>query len=426
MALGGGTFTQQNKVLPGSYINVKSSGQSVVNIGERGVVAMPTALTWAPSGVFTVTAEEFTKNSMDIFGYAYTAPEMEKFREVFKHAQTVHVYNLNDQAGVAASNFWATAKNKGTRGNALKVVIQANVDNEDLFDVSLYMENTVVFTQTAATGAELENNPYVTWQTGALTLDAGSALSGGTDGNTTAASYQNALNAFEPCAFNVIIAPYSESYTPLFSAYTKRMREDHGVKFQMLAVAFDDDYEGVISIPAEQANARYWAAGALAGCAINRSCTNMKYDGELEITCTHTRAELEDFIKTGVFAFHKVEDDVRVLMDINTRTTFTDEKNADFAHNQTVRVTDNINNDIKRIFNTKYLGNVQNDAPGRASLWGDEVQLLNQYAQMRAIEPFDSKTLTVNMGNTPNSVVSNFAIKIIGAMEKLYQTVICN
>lgn len=425
MALGGGTFTTQNKVLPGAYINVISASGSVVTMGERGTVALPIALNWGKSGVFTVTADEFQKDSMKIFGYAYAADEMQPLREVFKNAQKVQVYNLNDNGGAAATCTHATAKCAGARGNDLKLVIQKNIDNTDKYDVTLYLGTTRVYQQTVATAAELAENEFVVWQNTELEVTAGMTFSGGTNGTCDASSYQNALNAFEAYRFNVLVCPDSETYGSLYVEFTKRMRDKQGIKFQLVCVDVAADYEGVISIDSEQANTLYWAAGALAGCAINKSCTNKTYDGELTIATPHTQAELENCILSGVFAFHKVDDDIRVLMDINTLVTYTDEKDSTFAHNQKIRVADQKHNDVKRIFNTKYLGNIQNDSDGRASFWGDVVKLSEEYAQMRAIEPYDSKTLTVELGDKPNSVVVRDAMTVIGTMEQLYMTIVC-
>lgn len=425
MALGGGTFTTQNKVLPGAYINVISASGSVVTMGERGTVALPIALNWSKSGVFTVTADEFQKDSIKIFGYSYTADEMQPLREVFRHAQKVQVYNLNDNGGAAATCEYATAKCKGTRGNDLKLVIQTNIDNPNKYDVTLYLGTSVVDTQTVELATQLVDNAFVTWTGAPLGATAGLTFTGGKNGTCDESSYQNALNAFESYRFNVLVCPNSETYGSLYIEYTKRMRDKQGIKFQLVCVDVDADYEGVISIDAEQANTLYWVAGALAGCAINQSCTNMIYDGELPIATPHTQTELENSILSGVFAFHKVDDEVRVLMDINTLVTYTDEKDSTFAHNQKVRVADQKHNDVKRIFNTKYLGKIQNDSDGRASFWGDVVKLCEEYAQMRAIEPYDSKSLTVELGAKPESVVVRDAMRIIGTMEQLYMTIVC-
>lgn len=46
MALGGGNFLTQNKVLPGSYINFVSAASSNANISDRGYAAVAVELGW--------------------------------------------------------------------------------------------------------------------------------------------------------------------------------------------------------------------------------------------------------------------------------------------------------------------------------------------------------------------------------------------
>ena len=47
MPKGGGTFTVQNKVLPGAYVRFLSSGNPVA-MGERGIAALALELDWGP------------------------------------------------------------------------------------------------------------------------------------------------------------------------------------------------------------------------------------------------------------------------------------------------------------------------------------------------------------------------------------------
>ena len=62
MSMGGGTFTVQNKILPGSYINFVSTA-SAATLGERGTAALPLELDWGPEGeVFTVENADFQRN----------------------------------------------------------------------------------------------------------------------------------------------------------------------------------------------------------------------------------------------------------------------------------------------------------------------------------------------------------------------------
>lgn len=436
MALGGGTFTSQNKVLPGAYINIKTASGSVVTIGERGTVALPIALSWGKTGVYAVTAEEFQNNSIGVFGYPFTAAEMQSLREVFMNAQKVLVYNLNEGGKAASATVssmtalgaFCVAKCNGKRGNDMRLVITANIDDENKADVSIYMDKTCVFSQTVTDASELAENDFVTWNKEITFVKSYSTAStpftGGTDGTASTGTHQNALNALESYKFDILVCS-DTAQNALYAAYTERLRDKRGIKFQMVGVDVEADYKGIVSLVSEQANALYWTAGALAGCAVNKSCTNKIYNGELTIATPHTQLELENCILTGKFVFHKVDDEVRVLMDINTHVTYTEENGKLFSKNQVVRATDNRHNDIKRIFYNKYLGNVQNDDDGRSSFWGDVVKLTNEYVAMRAFGTYDSKSLTVELGDNLDSVVTKDYVTPIGTMEKLYMETIC-
>ena len=426
MGLGGGIFTVQNEILPGTYHNFVSKTYASSIFGERGVVAMPIALSWGnPREVVTVTVEDFITDSFKIFGYNYNDAKLLEIREVFKNAKKVYFYNVADTGSAAATCTYATAKKHGVRGNDLKVVIAKNVDDTSLFDVTLYLGTTVVHDQTVASISELSENDFVTWGTQALAVTAGQALAGGKDGTVGTDSYQGALDTFESYQFNTLRCP-DASVSEVYAAYTKRMRDEKGLKFQtILPNTIGADYEGVVQMLAEQPVSA-WVAGALASCAVNKSCTNMTYDGEKTIPTTHTQIELENLIKTGVFAFHMVYGEVRVLVDINSLVTYTDEKGKDFASNQIVRVIDQCGNDTAKIFNTKYLGKIQNDENGRISLWNDILTHRRELETLRAIEKYNSELLVVSKGKDKFSVVVREEIVPVGAMEKLYITTVIN
>ena len=168
----------------------------------------------------------------------------------------------------------------------------------------------------------------------------------------------------------------------------------------------------------------YWTVGAEAACAVNKSLTNTTYTGEYTPNVDFTQTQLEKAIQSGKLMFHRVGDEVRVLTDINTFVSVTDTKSADFAGNQVVRVLDQIANDIASIFNTKYLGKVQNDAAGRVSLWQDIVSHHNQLQTIRAIENFDSEHIKVAPGNSRKAVAVEDHVQPVSAMEQLYMQVI--
>lgn len=438
MALGGGIWQSQNKALPGSYINFTSVAKASATLSNRGVAAAPFVLSWGPEGeVFPVTSGDFQKNSKVIFGYAYDHPKMLALREIFLHATTVYCYRLGTGAQ-KASNTLAEAKYPGLRGNDLTIVVAANVDDSTMWDVSTHLDGISVDTQTVKTAADLVANDYVTFKSNAtLAANAGTKLTGGADaGEVTGESHQAFLDKVEPYAFNTLCCPASDATTvQLYASFTKRMRDEVGAKFQTVAWQPAADHEGVIGVwntathtAIEDVDSHavvYWAAGAHAGVEVNKSLTNAKYDGELTVDTDYTQAELEAAIKAGKFMFHNVNGTVRVLEDVNSLVTLTDTKGAVFQSNQTMRVCDQIANDVAVLFNTRYVGNVPNDNSGRASLWNDVVKLIKDLETIRAVENFDENTVTCAQGDTKKAVLLNTdGLNVVNAMGQLYMSVI--
>ena len=108
MALGGGTWQFQNKILPGTYINFASKVRAEADISDRGYATMALSLDWGPENtIFPVTAEDFQEKSLQVFGYDYTADELAGLRDLFINAKTVYLYRLSNNA-VAASNTMGT------------------------------------------------------------------------------------------------------------------------------------------------------------------------------------------------------------------------------------------------------------------------------------------------------------------------------
>lgn len=433
MALGGGTFLTQNKVLPGAYINFISVATASANMSDRGYAAMGLELDWGQEGkIFEVTNGDFQKNSMKIFGHSYADDAMKGLRDLFKNVTTLFAYRLNG-GGAKAANTFATALYSGTRGNDIKIAVQANVDDNSKFDVQTWLDGVLMDTQTVAKAAELVANDYVAFKTDAsLTVTAATALTGGTNGTSNAAAHQAFLDKVESYpAINAIGYVGTETAVKsLYAAFAKRMRDEVGVKFQSVIYQQASDYEGCINVKnkvldegADEASMVYWTLGVAAGTAVNASATNKIYDGEFTVDVDYTQAQLEAAIKAGEFTFHQVGSDVRVLSDINSLVTTTANKGDIFKDNQTIRVCDQIATDIANLFVTKYLGVVPNDASGRTSLWADIVKHHEDLQNIRAIENFTDEDVTVAQGDTKKSVVVTDNITVVNTMEKLYMTV---
>jgi hypothetical protein len=434
--LGGGTFIGENKVLPGSYINFVSASKASAALSERGIAAIGLVLKWGIDGaVFAVEADEFLKDSMKIFGYAYTASELKGLRDLFKNIKKAYFYKLNT-GGVKATCTFADAKYKGVRGNDLKIVIEHNeayTAEAPLYDVSTFLGTMLVDTQTVVTMAGLVANDYVTFKSGAsIEVTAGTSLADGTDGAVQDGTYQTFLDAIESYSFNALgCLSTSDTIKALYSNFAKRMRDEVGVKFQCVVFKYvTPDHEGIISVEnglvgsLADPSAVYWVLGAEAGCAINKSNMNRIYDGEFSIDTAYTQAQLEAGINAGKFMFHNVNGQVRVLEDINTFVSFTDEKSSDFANNQSIRVLDQIGTDIAVIFNSKYLGKIPNNASGRISFWNDIVKHHQDMQKLQAIEDFSPEDITVAAGSTKKAVAVSDKVTPTNAMGQLYMTVV--
>lgn len=432
MALGGGTFVSQNKVLPGSYINFISASTADAALGERGTVAMAVDLDWGiDNELFILTREDFQSKSKELLGYDFGHAKLKGLRDLFLNTHTLITYKLSS-GGTKASNDLATAIHGGTRGNDLQISTIASVDTPGEFRVVTLLENSAVDEQVVNNFDDLEANAFVEFKEGgALTASAGVPLTGGTNGDVNNGAHQSFLDKAESQQFNALaVATEDETLNNLYATYVERMRDERGQKFQAVLFNRPADYEGVVNVKNKvldddnAASLVYWVAGVVAGKPVNASALNDIYNGEFDVDVDYTQTELEQAIKAGEFALHRVGQQTRVLSDINSLVTLTADKGKVFQDNQTVRIIDQIANDIAALFSNKYLGVIPNDQSGRVSLQADIISHHEDLQAIRAIEDFAEGDVTVEQGNDKKSVVVNDSITIVNTMEKLYMSVV--
>ncbi|MGM9552554.1 MAG: phage tail sheath family protein [Clostridia bacterium] len=430
MALGGGSFTNYNKLLPGTYINFVSSSSATGEVSDRGVCAIGIELSWGKEDeAVAVTVEDFWKNSIKYFGYSCIHDNLRGMRDLFKNASLVYVYRLGH--GVKASNSYGTAACSGKCGNNIQVKVTGNIDNSKYYDVITYYNGIKKDVQTVQSASELTDNDFVVWdKTATLTPGGAVGMTGGGDAVIKGEDYQEFLDCIETVSFNVLaVASVDSTVNNLIAAFTKRMREDRGVKFQSVLYRCEADDIGVINVDnavfkgvKNEAELVWYVAGASAGCKMGKSLVNHAYSGNYYLYATYTQSELEECIKKGKFVFHKVGNEYRVLADINSLVTTSAEVGEIFCENQTVRLVDQIAYDDAYLFKTKYLGIVPNDEAGRISLWNDLVEHRKSLQKMRAIENFKDEDISVEKGTSKTSVVITSAICPINSMAQLYIT----
>lgn len=430
MSLGGGSYIIENKIIPGAYINFVTTTRGNVTLGERGVGVLGLELEWG-SGIIIAEKDSIRENCKKLFGYDYEDKKMICIREFFRHADKLIAYNIN-KGGIAAEFTYGAAAKIGERGNDLTVVISKNVDNVSEFDVDVYFDSELVDSQTISTAKDYVKNDYIVWKNYTDSIEAGTyKLSGGSTGTVTGSVITDFCNAIECYRFNAVaVIIDDEDIDQIMIEFTKRMREEKGIKFQCVTFNVNGDYEGVVTLYNGGTRNGYegcyimaWVCGALAGCAINESLTNMKYDGELEIMISNSDTVSNYAIKYGYFLFHRVDDEIRVLKDINTLRTLTADKGAVLQNNQTVRVCDQIATDVAALFCQYYIGKVPNDKAGRNSLWSELVKYHENLMAIRAIEDFDESDIEVSAGNDKTSVIISESIIPVNVMDKLYMKV---
>ncbi|MBO9610395.1 MAG: phage tail sheath family protein [Paenibacillaceae bacterium] len=435
--MAGGTFTTQNKVRPGAYINFVSEAKSLGTVGERGIATMPLTLSWGePKQVITIEAGEDTFAKL---GYSLTESQMLLVREALKRAKTLLLYRLNTgtKAAATSGSLTLTAKWGGLRGNNIAVTIAANVDDAELFDVTTRVSGSVVDVQAVANIAGLTANAWVVFSgTGNLAAAASVPLTGGADGSTVAQDYADYLTAIEIHDFNTMaLSSTDNTLKGTFVSFCNRLRNDEGKKIQVVVENYPTaDYEGVISVKngvvladgttLTAAQCVAWVAGATSGAPMNLSLTYSAYDGAVDVAPRYTNTQIETALQAGEFLFTQKDGQAVVEQDINSLTGFTPDKGKAFAKNRTLRVLDGINNDFVRIFSDFYVGKVNNNADGRNLLKNECINFLNTLQGINAIQNFDSQTdLVVSEGNDADSVYIETFVQPVDAIEKIYMKV---
>lgn len=247
-----------------------------------------------------------------------------------------------------------------------------------------------------------------------------------------------ALEALKTVSFHVLCYPYDgdaeTANKTAIATWVKSMRDDEGIKCQAVLANHAADSEGVINVvqgivmsdssTLTAAEATAWVAGATAGAGITASNTGMIYTGAIDVDPRMTRTEMEAAVKAGKFIF-KVDSaqNVAAVYDINSLTTVTADKGKMFMKNRVIRTLDNIANDITSIFESNYVGKVNNTEDGQSILKAALVDYFNTLQNMGAVQDFETDDVVITAGADTDAVMVTAAVQPIDSVEKIYLTV---
>jgi hypothetical protein len=204
--MAGGTWIDQNKVLPGVYINYSSAPSTLATMGERGVVCIGKQLSWANAGHVIVINDP--SECFDKLGYDQMSDELIWLRQLLvgtnrtSGASKILVWPLGVTGATEASatesdittpavnatlsiaGKTATAKEAGTAGNSLAIAVTVNSGDSSKFDVTIYNGADAVETNEAIASTDSITSALIdfvgenAWN---WTATAKTNLSGGAD-----------------------------------------------------------------------------------------------------------------------------------------------------------------------------------------------------------------------------------------------------
>ncbi|WP_279280368.1 phage tail sheath family protein [Enterococcus gallinarum] len=432
--MAGGVWTTQNKVRPGAYVNVQGNGKVGTSETASGVVTMPLPLKFGPEAqVVEVTAT----TDLTPFGYDLSSADLLPLREAFKKASQVLLYRVGTGAKATKTegSLTVTALYGGSRGNAISVIITANPNISGAFNVVTYLDGVSVDVQTVKTIAELKANRIVEFGgTGAIAA-VSIALEGGTDVAPVANDYAKYFEAIQVYEFNTMALPVEDDAIKAAGAsFIKRLRDEEGIKAQLVVANYDADHEAVINVSngviladgtkLSAAQCTAWVAGASAAAGVAGSLTYATYDNAVDANPRLTNTDTIDALKAGKFVFTEKRGTAVVEQDINSLHSFTATKGSDFRKNRVLRVLDDIANSSKKTFEDNYIGKVSNNADGRELFKADRIIYFDTLVAQEAIDTFSPDDIAVSAGKEKDSVYLEVAVQPIDAMEKLYMLVV--
>ena len=143
-------------------------------------------------------------------------------------------------------------------------------------------------------------------------------------------------------------------------------------------------------------------------------------DGAVDCSPRLTDDQIKQAILDGQLVFSVRRKGVVIEYDINTLVTY-NQKPRDYRKNKVIQVIDAIHSDVISIYETNYVGQIQNNKDGRNLLKGTLAEYLNGLQASGAIEDFDAaEDIQVEALTDKDSVHIQLAVKPTDTVDKIY------
>ncbi len=426
----------ETKERTGLYNWFVSLATSRINATKKGVVGIPVKADWGPCNQLTVCGDDAEiVSTFGDGGTVYLARRAAKGGKDRKPYKLVIYRMATEDAEQAVAtveeSFKLIAKYKGERGNHFRAVITENIQDENLVNLCIYEDSTMV-SKYAVEKENLEalvdtvnNDPeslVTAVKTGnkALIPSASISFTGGSSGSEVLVEdYIRALAAFETSYMNTLALDgvTDEAILTMVKSWHNRVwNEGKMIQLVVGGTHSDDknpdignarskscDSYGIINCIVggiDAAGNMYSSAemapqiaGAIAALPLNASITYKQLEDIVNVTVELTNTQIRDATRAGSFVLFKDTDPenfdvmVKVERGINTFTSFSKEAGQKLRKIKAVSTMAAIDYDIGRYAMNNVLGELDNDADGRAALFSGVSQYLETLANEHVISP---------------------------------------
>lgn len=447
-------WTAMNKIIPALYNNFSPIPRNAFdNNSALGTIAVGLIMGWGSDTECEELYSEDLMTQVALRKVGYTinnTDEILPFRLALTKAVKGYFYKLNkggEKATVTIGGIKYTAKYTGIVGNRIGITQILDTPQAGKTTINILVDGQVKEIKIIANASEITGiisnwvDAETVGETPAIIASTNTLLEGGTNGTVTDASYTSFFEAIRYKQFNVVTIMGADTTISDklidFVNYRNSQRGAYITSVVYNKPALDND--AIISVNQGLECDDFTittdlfpiAIGSLrAGCPLGESLTDENLTeifGARKIINAlddSTDTAKENAINQGMFCVHYINDgSVRVLKDINTFISVTDEKPKYYTKNTTIQTLYYILNEEDRVAHDGRLGKYTNTQIKRDLLAAAFLDVFKDAQQRGAIAPYDSTTdMIIQATDDPDTVLVNQKIKVRGNIEYIYIT----
>lgn len=461
-------------IRPGFYNRFKAAALARIEMGKRGIVAMPVKSNWGPAKEIVRITSEPTLISNFGSDMNYTAYKLGRLA-LLGQPKELLLYRLTDGAEkVATLNLKAKVKTVETdvvkidtkypTTRKFSVSVEPDIVDESLVNIILHegTKPVYVFKKVSGTAAEIvelinkdtENRWLVATnlvpeETDALVLTSvvSTKLTGGNDGtaNIVAEDYVNALAAFEGRKINGISLDgiTDPAIHTSLKGWIERVRKSGkkvrgyigGTAEETITEANNrsksTNYEGIhnITVGGILDGVEYTPAEtavyimALGEGQDAKECLTNQTTVFQDVTKHLTHEEIEDSLLAGSLVIRYDDGVVIVEDDKNTLTRYGQDQNEIWGYLRAIKFMDMVDEDTSSSGNRNYVGKVLNGRTGQLAV----LSALKQYFEtLETGELIEDFTVEIDEELQKNAASDEFFwrwdAKYVNVMKKIFGT----